>query len=160
MSNLMPEGRAWQPMHVQLATQLWRDGRTSSHIAEELTQTFGIERTRNSVIGKLNKLGLLGNRTKVYRRTAFFSGNVAKLLARFSIQPSSRELGEPLPLPPDEPIPATAVTLEDRDEMQCVWPVNHGTPAFLYCGVRKAPGESRFCEHHAGRAYRARCGHA
>jgi GcrA cell cycle regulator len=145
----MAERGAWQPMHVQHATRLWRDGLSASDIAKVLTEKFEIKRTRNSVIGKLDRLGLLGNRLKVSRRAQFFRPNVAKLL------------GEPVGLPPDEPIPATAVTLQDRDDTQCAWPVNHGVPSFLYCGATKAQGELRFCSHHAHLAYRpSRCAHA
>ena len=57
------------------------------------------------------------------------------------------------PLPPDDPIPGTAVELDDRQPHQCCWPLNRGDP-FLFCGVRKAAGHRQFCPHHAKRARR------
>jgi hypothetical protein len=148
----MAEREAWQPMHVQHATRLWRNGLSASVVAKVLTQKFEITRTRNSVIGKLDRLGLLGNRPKISKRGEFFRPNVAKLLVCC--------LGTPDGLPPDEPIPATAVTLEDRNDDQCCWPVNHGEPTFLYCGDVKAAGETRFCLHHKSRAYMQPVRHA
>jgi hypothetical protein len=153
MANPSP----WTKIHMERATQLWNAGHSMTQIAALITDAFGIERTKNAVAGKFKKLGLFGTRP-VRKRTskARYSAKNRFLFTchRFVAEALPDFLGEPDGLPPDEPIPATAVTLEDRDETQCVWPVNHGAPEFLYCGARKAAGEPRFCEHHAGRAYR------
>jgi hypothetical protein len=145
---------------MERATSLWRAGLTLTQIAAQITEAFGIERTKNAVAGKLDKLGLIGTRSIAkrcrarksaqQRAGAISHGLMAEVLPRI--------LGEPEGLPPDEPIPETAVTLEYREDDQCVWPVNHGEPEFLYCGATKGGGEFRFCAHHARLAHPLRLG--
>jgi hypothetical protein len=140
----------WNPMHAEHVASLWRDGHTAAHIAGDLAKTHGIEKSREAVIGKLNTMGLLGTRSIRRKRKLHPRGSVADVLAGMAAR--SGIFGKTYPLPPDEPIPATAVTLEDRQPDQCAWPVNHGGP-FLYCGARKDARQA-FCDHHACRAAR------
>jgi GcrA cell cycle regulator len=140
-------------MQTQYAAEMWSTGRSASQIASGLLAEYGIERTRNSVIGKLNKMGLIGTRAYLSRQRATQRRRVSDLIA--DARGRVGQFGEPQALPPDEPIPASAVELDDRRPHQCCWPVNHGGP-FLYCGAVKAPGDKRFCCDHANRAVRRR----
>jgi hypothetical protein len=141
----------WNPMHAEHVASLWRAGHTAAHIADDLAKTHGIEKSRNSVISKLNTMGLLGTRSmRRQRKSTKSCSSVADVLAGMAAR--SGIFGKTYPLPPDEPIPATAVTLEDRRPDQCAWPVNHGGP-FLYCGAHRNSRHA-FCDHHAALAAR------
>ena len=139
----------WTATHVDYVAAAWAAGRSASKIAHELTKKYGVERTRGAVISKLNNMRLLGTNANAKPKAPRQRSTVADVLAGMANR--SGKFGKTYALPPDEPIPATAVTLEHRQPNQCAWPVNHGGP-WLYCGAHvpsaRANAPARFCEHH------------
>jgi hypothetical protein len=127
----------------------WQNDKSASTIANGFLERFGIKRTRNSIISKLNQCGQIGkgklellaiNRRLDCLRDGWRARPV------YPMPHHDGRFGPSLPLPQDEPIPSTAVTLENRCDDHCAWPVNHGDP-FLYCGA-SAPGSASYCAHH------------
>ena len=126
---------------VERLKELWADGRSASEIAALLGDV-----TRNSVIGKVHRLGLAGRKT-TSRQPRLRTRRLRQAPARF-VRPAS-------PLPPAPPPPEAALMLSLRQIRadQCHWPI--GDPkedGFGFCGCRKAPGVP-YCGHHAAIAY-------
>jgi GcrA cell cycle regulator len=144
---------SWTAERVELLEQLWRSGRSASQIAQALG---GV--TRNAVIGKAHRLGLMG------RPSPIRDGQPVERPVRVATpraaapKPAPRppvvRAVEPAPLPPVAELAgdssATILTLTER---MCKWPI--GDPRdedFHFCGGGTVPGRP-YCEHHARRAY-------
>lgn len=136
----------WTDERVASLTKLWAEGLSGSEIA---TQLGGI--TRNSVIGKVHRLGLpkreddraqpaLPKKPRTFRTKPKFNGHV--------------ELGfefEPIPEPTPD-IATSPVTLLDLTDDTCRWPYGDpGTPDFHFCGGQSLDGP--YCTRHARMAY-------
>ena len=121
----------WTDERVEYLRNTWDiEGLSSTHIAAQL----GI--TRNAVIGKVRRLGLL-------KRT------VAQRVSRFQPPTTNNVSRPPPPLPPSAPVPSVArnlTLLELRDRGQCKWPLDNG----LFCG---ADTDRVYCFEHEARSY-------
>ena len=146
---------SWTAERVETLEQLWRSGRSASQIAQALG---GV--TRNAVIGKAHRLGLMG------RPSPIRDGQTVERPVRVAAAPRAA-VPKPVPRPPAvrapvEPTPiapvvelagdasATILTLTER---MCKWPI--GDPRdedFHFCGGANVPGRP-YCDHHARRAY-------
>lgn len=125
----------WTEQDVTEATRLWRDGLSARLIGKALN------RTKNSIVGKVKRLGLTGR---------------ANPVAHMYGPPPPRPVRAlPVALPVlffPEPIEApqqTVLTLTGR----CLWPLwaSDVRPSHEYCGDRRASGS--YCTTHARRAY-------
>lgn len=47
----------WTTEHTEFAIKLWKEGHSANAVARALTREFGVHRSRNAVIGRLNRLG-------------------------------------------------------------------------------------------------------
>lgn len=147
----------WTPQRVEDLKKLWADGLSASQIAKEL----GGGLTRNSVIGKVSRLGLSGRITSPRPRLSTPRVPKPRAVRQHKFQST------PLPAAPDfvpEPEPIsiddqlipveqrrTTLTLEARS---CRWPVGDPVldPAnFFYCGADRTEGSS-YCRHHDRRS--------
>lgn len=139
----------WTDERVELLKKLWAEGLTGSQVAKQLG---GV--SRNSVIGKLHRIGLAGRaqaseprKTKTAARTVV--RHQAKVFGETKVAVKSpapvREWSEdPGIVVADEP-PGMA-TLATLGAHMCKWPI--GDPLkddFTYCG-RQAEGP--YCHQH------------
>jgi GcrA cell cycle regulator len=151
----------WTTNSVELLTKLWADGLSASQIAAELG---GI--SRNSVIGKVHRLGLPGRPkrpagTRLRRRKPRSQGATMR-----TVRPSIRgnttlalmhafesERGpEPEVIENIIPIGQRCSTLELR-EGKCRWPIGDpSTPDFFFCGGKTSEGLP-YCGYHSRIAY-------
>ena len=151
----------WTDDRVELLKKLWADGLSASQIAAELG---GI--SRNSVIGKVHRLGLAG-RTKspaaamprqrkprsqgTMMRIArpVIRGNTA-LAALHAFEP---EL-EPEPEVNENIVPiGQRCTILELGEGKCRWPIGDpSTPDFFFCGGKTIEGLP-YCGYHSRIAY-------
>ena len=132
----------WTAERVELLRKLWGEGLSASQIAAHIEGA-----TRNSVIGKRNRLGL-PKRTNERTRGDAIVRKIAK--ARKAKPPQFKK--EPIKVAP-EPEGHSRVTLSELRPHHCRWPI--GDPkesTFRYCGERKH--SNSYCSHHAGRAKR------
>lgn len=131
----------WTDEETAMLTALWRKGAVSSQIAAELG------RSRNQVMGKLHRLGLLGRR------------RVNKLLYTADHKPEikrAQKIGSPAAPPavhykfPPRPV-ASLEQHELPSRGECKWPLGDGPP-YVFCG---APALQRrpYCSVHAQLAY-------
>lgn len=134
---------AWTDETFQRAAELRRKGVPYSEIATEI----GCH-SRNAVIGKLKRAGLLpkrgaGNgdpRTRAEKMAA--AAERRDSMAAGAV-PAAMDI-------PHEPS-KHAVALLDVQHHHCRWPLNDPGPDFLFCGAIKSTGSS-YCERHHQRS--------
>lgn len=132
----------WTDDRTEQLKALWVEGLSASQIARALG---GV--TRNGVIGKVHRLGLVGRATpsRVERPRA-------PSTPRVSVRPHvpAAPVVEEDPVALDGGQFATILTINDR---MCRWPI--GDPSdesFHFCGHKPKPGYP-YCEAHARKAY-------
>ncbi len=127
----------WTEDRVGRLRDLYREGKTATQIAADL----GGGITRNSVIGKIERLRLRSGST------------VAAPVAQRPVPAVSKGL---VPAVVVETMPAAAapVTMDGLTEFSCRWPLGDPRSAdFHFCGARKGSDAGPYC---AGRAALAR----
>jgi GcrA cell cycle regulator len=122
---------------------LWNAGNSCSQIARALGH--GI--SRNSVIGKVTRLGLNGRQT-----TSRMTHSVPKGPARPKLVPKE----PPAPVIEEEPVileDGSHVTIMTVTDRMCRWPIGDPTASdFHFCG-RSSKFGAPYCEAHARKAY-------
>lgn len=123
----------WNDANVALLTKMWDEGKTAADIAEALG---GI--TRNSVIGKANRLGLEKRPSPIKK---------AKTTKKTVVEDND-SLDDDSDL-----MDAKSFSILDIKEGMCRWPV--GDPQdedFHFCGKKALEG-CPYCDKHATEAY-------
>ncbi len=117
----------WTEEKVEVLTELWREGQSACQIAEVLGE--GV--TRNSVIGKANRLGLSKpSKSSVTRKQRTQEKVKAKLMA-----------------------PEGGATILTLTASTCRWPIGDpGDEDFRFCGGPSS-SEQPYCEYHSQLAY-------
>jgi GcrA cell cycle regulator len=142
----------WTDERVDLLKKLWGDGLSCSQIAKQLG---GV--TRNSVIGKVHRLGLAGRATPSKPQRIVFKAPRPPRHVTARPAPPPRQAAPTTPEPSlrahyVEEGPGTATVLTLGADM-CKWPI--GDPrleSFTYCG-RRAEEKGSYCQLHAQVAY-------
>lgn len=142
----------WTDERITALKQHWLDGLSGGQIAAAL----GI--TRNAVIGKIRRLGLLGlprppkreakPKRAYHRRVVFYPGR--KPANGGEVEVIEEEACD---LPPDTS--PDACTLMQLTEETCRWPLGEPTHDMQYCGSQRW-GEGSYCRRHARLAYMPR----
>lgn len=166
--NLAKTLSGWTDKRIEILKELWAQGLSGSAIAAELG---GV--SRNSVIGKVHRLGLAGRQRLTQPRAK--PKPRAPRVQRFrevmntgaaSPQPSSRVenlLGrgecDPLVTSDCSRPGSPSCTLMDLTSQTCRFPLwSDALPERLYCGADGADMENKrsYCPFHSRMAYRAR----
>jgi GcrA cell cycle regulator len=142
----------WSDERVSLLLLLWRGGLS----AREVGITLGT--SRNSVIGKLDRLG--ESRPGTQRDNGSRGGRAVRKQKppryNYRFEKTPPELKRPGALPAEPPFPfrmpsARAIghhALDGLRPRDCRWPIGDPrTPEFRFCGVPTAPDRS-YCAHH------------
>lgn len=139
----------WSEERTSTLKKLWLDGLSASQIAKQLG---GV--TRNSVIGKVHRLGLTGRAAPSQpTRPAFKAPRPARPVSGASPRRVPAKEPEVLPLKEEREDPGSA-TLITLGAHMCKWPI--GDPeadGFTFCGRRSSTGP--YCEGHARAAYQS-----
>lgn len=143
----------WTDERVAKLTDLWKAGLSCSKIANEL----GGGATKNSVIGKVQRLKLPGRVTTDRYPTRVPGKRGADRKVRMTKR-RRVALGQPADLPQIKvsqqkpqgeawaPIQGVEpVSLLDLEAGQCKWPVGQDSP-FMFCGAPAT--HHHYCEHH------------
>lgn len=158
----------WTEEAVDRLAALWADGRSASEIA----RIFGAGVTRNSVIGKVHRLGLSGNHRIMDARAASEAKRQVRLkrlraARREAKKKEQRETKARMPRRKrvqdkvkllrrewaDEPQGGTSFL--DLRPNQCHWPLDERDEVtWKFCGEKVERDGARYCAHHACRAYR------
>jgi GcrA cell cycle regulator len=161
-------GMTWTKERIELLTKLWTEGLSASQIAAEL----GGDVSRNSVLGKANRLGLTHGPAKASSAprpckppppkpplTGEPSSHDGSTLASMPTHPVAAN--QPAVVPPSPVLLREAaivprsegVMLLELREFMCRWPLGDPTtPEFRYCGTQALMGLP-YCPHHAQIAY-------
>jgi GcrA cell cycle regulator len=148
----------WTNDRVELLKELWNDGRSARQIAAQLGDA-----SRNSVIGKVHRLGLSGGgkrpaaalprprerrseRTKMRILRPVVRGNTAlAAMHEFESEPQITENIVPI---------GQRCTILELGESKCRWPIgNPDAPDFFFCGGKTIAGLP-YCGYHSRIAYR------
>jgi len=143
VSQQSPHQGFWTEERFEEMKRLWMvEGYSASHIAAAISAP-----SRNAILAKLNRAGLLGTRVRRKPRTA-------------DRQARSAAVAPPPPAPkPEEPVIAmrlddgARITVMTVDNRMCRFPI--GDPAeadFHFCGWAPKPG-SPYCSYHHGIAF-------
>ena len=161
---------AWTDEMIAELKKLWQEGVTTGEIGKRLNVS------KNSIVGKVHRLGLSGRPSPIKRKDTSASETPApkaeKKPATAKVQKSKVEktpvpkaekvekVKEPevefIPIPPVEKAPSKAgqnVSLTDLDNHTCRWPI--GDPKddnFHFCGNKVRIGQT-YCDEHAAIAY-------
>lgn len=147
--------RNWTDERVSTLTKLWLDGLSATECAKELG---GV--TRNAVIGKVHRLGLVG-RVQASPPARVKPAKPERRMTRPSrpavVRPQPVAVAPPvarvaIPVVPEEPGTATIISIGAH---MCKWPIGDpSSDAFTLCG-RNSSG-STYCEDHRRVAYQPR----
>lgn len=164
---------------VDLALELWDQGRTGTEIAQTIEVRFNVSLTRNAVIAKLDRMGKIGKRgglgaagtsraQKEARRRKAVKTMTQKAVAPVPAKPKAEAppqgwfavQSKPVKVEPyvERPLaympPAEQMlTIHDLEEHHCRFPINDPrTPEFRYCGGVKVLSQS-YCSEHCRIAY-------
>lgn len=131
-------------------TKLHRDRRQLSFatIAHEMGLKFGVELTRNAVIGKARRLGLPMRKKPTSPRLVFKS-YPRKPRAVVAVEAPIIPVEAALP----EVLPPEGLTIYQLNSHTCKWPLGyaHARPPFFYCGEKSLTGRP-YCLAHTKRS--------
>jgi GcrA cell cycle regulator len=147
----------WSDARIRQLRQRWSKGASASRIAREL----GGGLSRNAVLGKLRRLGLVAVDRGRRRRSARDDTRAASLhlLPGHAISSHLTWIvaAEPYADDPatDASIPAAQRrSFLDLDSQSCRWPVGDpASPDFFFCGAQPLV-DKPYCAEHCARAYR------
>ena len=154
----------WTEERIEVLTKLWAEGLSASQIAAEL----GGGASRNAVLGKAHRLGLVRHETKgpstprspkpprppTPPAAAEPPVPQAPAPAPLTVDPPSA--AQPAGTPPEQNVIAprsAGVTIMELREAMCRFPLGDPTtPEFRFCGTQASTGLP-YCAHHAQIAY-------
>lgn len=127
--------------------QLWAEGLTGRRIAEIINAEFRLGVTRNSVIGRVHRLGLPSRQSPIKAPPPGWKKKDPRRLPR---KPSGVSASKTAPAMPEKPAPAPAPKI-DRSGRTCQW--IEGEPRLRqFCGQPCQEGSS-YCPGHHTRVY-------
>jgi GcrA cell cycle regulator len=140
------------------AAEMYKNGSSASEIARSLVQPDGSSPSRNAVIGKLHRLGVINpGRAVAHKTVAVLRSRIINGSFIAKPKPAPKAAAGP-PIVPEavvlrpETLSATC-TIETIGRHGCRWPV--GDPqdaAFGFCG-RQIGGVGSYCADHAALAF-------
>lgn len=145
----MRSPKPWSPAEDALLRSLANEGKSSAAIAAQIKNQLGIERSRNSVIGRANRSNVVLRSTPL--DGAHRTNNVVKKTER-KVAPKP---SKPLPVTKDNIVldETKFVGVHDLRSTTCRFPVKQlEGNAWLFCGQTPAAGKV-YCADHAKICY-------
>ena len=142
MSNLIS---GWSAVETEYAVKHWREGKSAGEVAKLLNKAFGTQRTRNSVIGRLHRLGEGRPESANIRKAS--SRVVMARIAKAKPVPKVRVFSPPKPLPAPVVIPADVSFARpwlERERGQCAFPLGEKGAVMSCC----FPTDETYCTVH------------
>jgi hypothetical protein len=127
---------------------LWREG----YIGKDIAKVFGL--SRNAVMGKLRRLGLLGLTDRPQNPPAkrLQPPRPRKPPVEKHVDPGEKYFFKPPPVP-ERPIPEYGkLELFDLKRNSCRWPSDGDSAPWTFCG-RPVIAETSYCPEHHSRAH-------
>jgi len=146
---------AWTPAEDRLLKNEWIAGKRALDVMASINREFGTNRSRNSVLGRVHRLGLSGRAKTPTRPVRVKPPRKPRQTNRQ--RPKAAQSLPPAPKPQKpapEPIAADMLLVEitELTRNQCRWPVDERTDGtHLFCGLRQAEGAS-YCAGHLAKS--------
>lgn len=133
------------------------------HIAVELNKMFGTELTRNSIIGKVNRLKINDGRSSTVKKSNMLGQHGEKKVKK-RVPKIPKVIAPPVASKPTPPVQeyngATTVPAQHPVDIQgltdstCRWPIGGfmAEPPYEYCGGAAVEGTS-YCRNHCQVAF-------
>jgi GcrA cell cycle regulator len=154
----------WTDAMLDDLRQAWNAGRNGTEIVQMISESYGVEVSRNAVVGRVHRLRNAGVRMRSATDDAL--SRKRKRLAKASnadrkpAKAASRrrpatprpkglppEIGPPMRRLPRQPV-SLAVVEAVQKVTGCRWPVGElHSPDFHFCNGAWVPGSS-YCDHH------------
>ena len=141
----MPRPGPWHtPGLNERMRELYERGGTASlsmsAIAGKLNREFKLDLTRNAVIGRCHRLGLVGRPSPIRIKEKPMPKPVRVRVRRVADVPIA---------PVEPPAPLTPVTIYHLRPGVCSWPLGkiEDQPPYFYCGL-PTENERSWCPHH------------
>lgn len=149
----------WDDATTEFVTEQWTAGKSAGVIAIVLSEKLNRNVTRNSIIGKVHRLGLMRNAVRPMERKVrpprpkpqprnkpYQIGENAR------VEVSAADLATLAEMAARDPV-ARITSIHDLESHHCRWPVGDPRSAdFGWCGDQVVPGLS-YCAPCAARAY-------
>lgn len=148
---------AWTEEAVGILRLMFDDGKSSGQIAYALSDKFGRTYTRNSVIGRLHRMGLwpadrksfvpkLSSTERNKKRREKRAAKHQVAFQRPPVIPFAVVAPQPIA---KEPRPKRPITLVDLTDDTCRFPYGDGRDEpYVFCG-KNPVGGSPYCQHHS-----------
>ena len=153
---IKPRADAWLPQDEARAVMLWKEGKTAGEIAVSLN------RTRNSIIGKIHRLGLCRSDQANKAGQVIQGKNSQKRAEIIKLGPVKRPLNpafnggevsdpKPIMLLPDEDIAGFRLIDPEFNSKNCKWWVRDEGHEARFC-CQPVWGKASYCESHQYRS--------
>lgn len=143
----------WSDERVEVLRAWWAEGKSSGQIATEL------KLTRGAVIGKLNRLGLIGMKRPQKQRPPRPDRPTPRKKREETLKmaepeaPDSTAEVEFLPFVPPQPVKSEDKTIVDLGSRDCRWPLGAPMdPPLYFCGEPTLLGKP-YCGRHCAAAF-------
>ena len=125
----------WTEERVKILVDLWLSGKSSTSIGK----VFGV--SRNSVLGKINRLNLTGRKVNSSLPTVFATPDAK----RPKVKPAKSKTAQIIP---DLPTKGLISSMLDLKDGLCRFPIGHPLEDdFTFCGASIRPTEV-YCQAH------------
>lgn len=137
----------WTDAKIDTITRMWAEGYSSGYISKQ------VGKTRCAVIGKLGRMGLVGDRAKNLQRAQL--RDKASRKRQEARTRTARTIKPPQPQKTVASLPEAfeqlwdGIPLEALTKHTCRWPLLDRTPQ-LFCGGHTDDG--RYCQHHSAKS--------
>lgn len=161
--------KPWSEAMTEMAIKLFDEGHSAGITMQRINAAFGSELTRNSVMGKWFRMGLLRQGQRIARarkpRTGVFPpapdpampaalARRVNNLRRLHLE-MDKAAAPPLPEPKVDNTPSLWLPLVDMPSNGCKWPhdkLHPGDEGFGFCALPKVEGRP-YCIHHMKRGF-------
>lgn len=129
----------WTDAKIATIKRMWAEGYSSGYIGNQ------VGKSRNAVIGKLGRMGLVGD-PEANRKRALVREQAGRK-RRMARQRTAAPISPPVVQKPPRvtPAPANGIPIEALTNTTCRWPVHDQLPG-RYCGAHSHTG--RYCPEH------------
>jgi hypothetical protein len=131
----------WDDKNIEILKKCYAEGLSSSQIAAKIPYA-----TRNAVIGKIYRLGLMRDDKPKQPPKPRRAGAGAGTLARLKSFVANTDPGFV-----EVPANVTGIPISEREGAMCCWPLDGGT----CCGAATVGFRKPYCAEHTDRARRA-----
>lgn len=142
----------WTTERTNTLIALWNEGLSTAEIGRRL------EITKNSVVGKVHRLGLPKRKSPISARTSASGGNASNA-SPVPAKSAPASASVPAPAAASKSAPAAPrsigkkIPLEALRPGMCAWPEGDpSTEDFYFCGENVVEGKP-YCAAHCARAY-------